>query len=46
MSVTVMPSGYEDMTVADIKRVANEYLGADQSTTGWFIPITPRAAKK
>src|SRR5688572_6704422 len=36
----------QKVTVADIKRVANEYLGADQSTTGWFIPITPAAAKK
>jgi zinc protease len=27
------------LTAADIKRVANEYLGLDDSTTGWFVPI-------
>jgi hypothetical protein len=25
--------------------VANEYLDADQSTTGWFIPLAPAAKK-
>jgi zinc protease len=33
------------VTLADIKRVANEYLDADQSTTGWFIPLAPAAKK-
>lgn len=27
------------VTAADVKRVANEYLVEDRSTTGWFIPI-------
>ena len=35
----------QKVTVADIKRVANEYLNADQSTTGWFIPIKPEGKK-
>lgn len=29
------------VTPADIQRVANKYLNLDQSTTGWFVPITP-----
>jgi zinc protease len=33
------------VTPADVKRVANLYFNADQSTTGWFIPITPGAPK-
>ena len=28
------------VTVADINRVANKYFNEDQSTTGWFIPVT------
>jgi zinc protease len=35
----------QKVTVADIKRVANDYLNVDQSTTGWFIPITPAVKK-
>ncbi len=26
------------VTAADVKRVANEYFGADHSTAGWFVP--------
>jgi zinc protease len=33
------------VTVADIKRVANQYLDQDQCTTGWFIPLLPPAKK-
>lgn len=29
------------VTAADLKRVANKYLDVDQSTTGWFVPVTP-----
>lgn len=29
------------VTVDDVKRVANQYLVEDQSTTGWFIPQVP-----
>ncbi|MDN5781004.1 MAG: insulinase family protein [Luteimonas sp.] len=32
----------EKVTPADVKRVANTYLKADQSTTGWFIPETEK----
>ena len=28
------------VTAADVKRVANQYLDEDQSTTGWFIPLS------
>ncbi|MBV5299623.1 MAG: insulinase family protein [Rhodoferax sp.] len=28
------------VTVADIGRVARQYFNEDQSTTGWFVPIT------
>ncbi|HVU22598.1 MAG TPA: pitrilysin family protein [Opitutus sp.] len=31
------------LTPADIQRVANKYLDADQSSTGWFVPIVPPA---
>ncbi len=34
------------VTVADVKRVANEFMNLDQSTTGWFVPTQPGAAKK
>lgn len=35
------------VTVADVKRVANEYFDEDRSTTGWFIPVlTPEADAK
>jgi zinc protease len=33
------------VTAADVKRVANLYFNEDQSTTGWFIAITPPAPK-
>ena len=29
-----------NVTAADVKRVANQYLDEDQSTTGWFIPLS------
>lgn len=30
------------VTPADVQRVARKYLGTDQSTTGWFVPmVTP-----
>jgi zinc protease len=32
------------VTAADVKRVANTYLDANQSTTGWFIPVPATAA--
>lgn len=33
----------QQVTPADVLRVANKYLNVDQSTTGWFIPQTPSA---
>jgi len=32
------------VTVADIQRVANQYLQEDSSTTGWFVPTAAGAA--
>ena len=29
------------VTAADVQRVANQYLDANHSTTGWFIPLPP-----
>jgi zinc protease len=31
------------VTPADVQRVANKYLMADQSTTGWFVPLAAPA---
>ena len=33
------------VTAADVKRVANQYLDAERSTTGWFVPLAPGAAE-
>jgi zinc protease len=33
------------VTAADVKRVANKYLYASKSTTGWFIPVPPEATE-
>jgi zinc protease len=30
------------VTPADVQRVANKYLGHDQSTTGWFVPVVTK----
>jgi len=34
----------QQVTPADVQRVAKKYLNEDQSTTGWFIPV-PAAGK-
>jgi zinc protease len=39
------PQKVQQVTPADVKRVAKEYLKDDQSTTGWFIPVPPTAEK-
>jgi zinc protease len=39
------PRQVEQVTPADVQRVAKQYLNEDQSTTGWFVPI-PAAAEK
>jgi zinc protease len=31
----------QQVTAADVQRVANKYLIEDQSTAGWFIPVPP-----
>ena len=32
------------VTPADVQRVAQKYFNADQSTTGWFVPLAPAVA--
>jgi hypothetical protein len=34
------------VTAADVKRVADKYLDANKSTTGWFVPLTPAAEER
>ena len=35
----------QKISLADIQRVAKQYLEEDQSTTGWFIPLLPAGKK-
>jgi zinc protease len=39
------PQKVQQVTPADVQRVAKEYFKEDQSTTGWFIPVQPTAEK-
>jgi zinc protease len=39
------PQKVQQVTPADVQRVARQYLDEDQSTTGWFIPVPPTAGK-
>ena len=39
------PQKVDQVTPADVQRVAKQYLNEDQSTTGWFVP-TRQAAEK
>jgi zinc protease len=39
------PQKVQQVTPADVQRVANQYLNEDQSTTGWFVPVQPAAEK-
>jgi zinc protease len=39
------PQKVQQVTPADVQRVAKEYFKEDQSTTGWFIPVLPTAEK-
>lgn len=41
-----MDEKLKQVTAADVKRVAAKYLQVDQSTTGWFVPVSPEAAAK
>jgi zinc protease len=39
------PQKVEQVTAADVQRVARLYLNEDQSTTGWFVPA-PKSGEK
>ncbi len=39
------PQRVQQVTPADVQRVAKKYLNEDQSTTGWFVPIQSAAEK-
>jgi zinc protease len=39
------PQKVQLVTPADVQRVAKQYFGADQSTTGWFVPVAPKTEK-
>jgi zinc protease len=39
------PRKVEEVTPADVQRIARQYLNEDQSTIGWFVP-TPKAGGK
>ena len=39
------PQKVQQVTPADVQRVAKQYLIDDQSTTGWFVPVHPGTEK-
>ena len=39
------PQKVQQVTPADVQRVARQYFSEDQSTTGWFIPVPATAEK-
>jgi zinc protease len=39
------PQKVEQVTPADVQRVAKQYFAADQSTTGWFVPVASKTEK-
>jgi zinc protease len=39
------PQKIQQVTPADVQRVAKQYFTTDQSTTGWFVPVPPQAEK-
>jgi zinc protease len=39
------PEKVQQVSPADVQRVAKQYLTDDQSTTGWFVPVQPAAEK-
>jgi zinc protease len=39
------PQKVQQVTPADVQRVAKQYFNEDQSTTGWFVPVKPSAEK-
>jgi zinc protease len=38
------PQSVQQVTPADVQRVAKQYFGSDQGTTGWFVPVPNAAA--
>jgi zinc protease len=39
------PQRVQQVTPADVQRVAKQYFSADQSTVGWFVPVAPKTEK-
>jgi zinc protease len=39
------PQKIQQVSPADVQRVAKQYFATDQGTTGWFVPIPPPAEK-
>jgi zinc protease len=39
------PQKVQQVTPADVQRVAKQYLNEDQSTTGWFVPVPATGEK-
>ena len=39
------PQSVQRVTAKDVQRVAKKYLAADESTTGWFVPVAPTTEK-
>jgi zinc protease len=39
------PQKIQQVTPADVQRVARQYLTTDQSTTGWFVPVATNTEK-
>jgi zinc protease len=39
------PQRVQQVTPADVQRVARQYLTEDQGTTGWFVPVQADAGK-
>ncbi len=39
------PQRVQQVTPADVQRVAKQYFGADQSTVGWFVPVASKTEK-
>ncbi len=39
------PQKVQQVTPADVQRVAKQYFNADQSTIGWFVPVPPKTEK-
>jgi zinc protease len=37
------PQKVQEVTPADVQRVAKKYLNEDETTTGWFVPVEQKA---